>query len=133
MKLTRCRDQSGTLEQFYGELVGSDDNVSRSVGEAMLRLLQELHSCPAHHEAWGLTSHYHLCLLAEDCYETPWLVRVIGSGSQYRIEYLLPKTMAPWPNAYVQGEASSPEQAINMVLIGMVRSEGWSTGDRAAA
>ena len=133
MKITRCRDQSGTLEQFYRKICGSNDNVSQLIGEGMLRLLQALHDCPAHHEMWGLTSHHHLCLLAEDCYETRWLVRVIGSDSQYRIEYLLPQNAAPWPNAYVQGEASSLEQAVNMVLIGMVRSGGWSAGDGAAA
>jgi hypothetical protein len=134
MKITRCRDQAArTLEQFYGELVASDNNVSRSIGEAMLRLLHELHSRPTEHEAWGLTSLHHLCLLAEDRYDTPWFVRVIGSESQYLVEYLLPKNVEPWPSAYVQGQASSPEQAVNMVLVGMGRSGGWSVGNKAAA
>ena len=37
----------------------------------------------------------------------------------YRIEYLLPERHAPWPDAYVMGEARSDDEAVETILIGM--------------
>ena len=75
---------------------------------------------------WGLTSHYRLALLAQDSSETPWFVIVSALDKRnYYVEYLMPKAIAPWPHAYVRGEARSEDGAVQMVLTAMEKSEGW--------
>src|SRR4051794_23375922 len=99
MHLTRCQDQNHvTLEAFYRERRDSDDFFSRKCGEAMLDLIARLRALPDERRVFGLTSHYHLCLLSQDTYTSPWFVNVIGTDREYVIEYLMPKHEAPWPN-----------------------------------
>jgi hypothetical protein len=127
MHLTRCSDQQSTLDDFYRKLSVSDEAVSRQIGETMLSLLARLRALPDDRRVWGLTSHYQLVLLAADSYQTPWLVIVgVLDERNYFIEYLMPKEVAPWPGAYVKGEARSQEQAVQMILTGMEKSGGWS-------
>lgn len=83
MKIERCGDKAGALEQHYGQLATSEDYVSRSTGEAMLCLLHEMREGPAPYRAWGLTSIDRLCLLAIARFDAPWYVRVIGHGTEY--------------------------------------------------
>ena len=118
--------------QFYERHACSEDEVSRSIGEAMLVLLRELRESTAPHEVWGLTSHYHLCLLAENRCDTPWYVQVIGYEGRYQIEYLVPQVEAPWPEARVRGDASSARAAVAMILTALVRSGGWRSQGAAA-
>ena len=85
-----------------------------------------LGALPDGRRVFGLTSHYTLCLLAKNSYESSWFVRIIASGPQDSVvEYLMPERIAPRPNAYVRGEARSEEQAVQMVLTSMDESEGW--------
>jgi hypothetical protein len=41
------------------------------------------------------------------------------------VEYLMPERSAPWPHAYVKGEARSEDDAVRMIEIAMDQSEGW--------
>lgn len=127
MHLTRCRDQkSNTLDEFYTEISEHDGAVDRGIGEAMLSLLARLRALPDERCVWGLTSHYRLCLLAEDRSETPSFVTVVALDKRdYYVEYLMPERVAPWPLAYVRGEARSEDEAVQMILTGMENSEGW--------
>ncbi|MDX2111882.1 MAG: hypothetical protein SFY80_16760 [Verrucomicrobiota bacterium] len=127
MHLVRCHDQkSKTLDEFYKE-ISEHDRVDREIGMAMLSLLARLRALPDGRDVWGLTSHYRLCLLATDSSETPWFVTVVALNERnYFLEYLMPERLAPWPHAYVRGEALSEDDAVRMILIGMERSEGWS-------
>jgi len=126
MKLTRCKDQrSKTHEEFYGSLAASDDTWSRDVGETMLHLIDLLRTLPEPEAAWGLTSHFHLCLLAADDYHTPWYVRLIGSRGEYTVDYLMPEAEAPWPYARVTGETRSQDRAVEMIETAMRLSRGW--------
>src|SRR5262245_21261336 len=128
MHLTRCHDQkSKTLEQFYGELSVSDEPVTRQIGQTMLSLLARLRALPNERRVWGLTSHYRLGLHASNSYETPCFVTAFGLDARnYLIEYLMPERVAPWPHAYVTGQACSEDEAVQMILTGMEKSEGWS-------
>lgn len=128
MHLTRCKDQKrSTLEEFYSEARDSGDYLSRKCGEAMLILLARLRALPDERQIYGLTSHYHLCLLSQDTYTSPWFVKVTAMDEwMYVIEYLMPKDEAPWPYAYVRGEAQSPDLAIRMIITAMEKSGGWS-------
>lgn len=127
MRLDRCTDQTRkTLDQFYEDIARSDsDNGS---GQAMLDLIAGLRRLGDEPRVWGLTSLHRLCLLAQDTWQSPWYVIVAASGRTYWIEYLMPAALAPWPNGYVRGEASSESDAVQMVVTAMDRSLGWAAG-----
>src|SRR5580692_6595983 len=98
------------------------------MGEAMLDLIARLSALPDGRQVWGLTSHYHLGFHSENDYRSPSFVSIIADDKRnYWIEYLMPKRIAPWPAAYVKGTAQSVDQAVEMVLIAMDKSEGWNT------
>jgi hypothetical protein len=128
MHLTRCKDQaSKTLDEFYTDISQHDGDIDRSIGQAMLNLLARLRALPGEREVWGLTSHYRLCLLAENSSATPWFVILAALDMQnFYIEYLMPERVAPWPNAYVRGEARSIDDAVRMIVTATEKSEGWS-------
>lgn len=128
MHLTRCRGQkSKRLDEFYTEISQNDGEVDREIGKTMLRLIARLRALPDSRDVWGLTSHYRLGLLAQDSSETPWFVMVAALDMRnYFVEYLMPERVAPWPHAYVRGEARSEDDAVQMILTAMEKSEGWS-------
>jgi hypothetical protein len=128
VRLTRYHEQkSKTLDEFYGELSVSDEPVTRQIGRTMLSLLARLRALPDDRHIWGLTSHYRLKLLAADSSQSLCFVTVVALDERhYIIEYLMPERVAPWPRAYVGGEARSEDEAVRMILIGMEKSEGWS-------
>jgi hypothetical protein len=127
MDLQRCKDQpSKTLDEFYEEIATSDEEFNRTSGKLMLALISRLRALPDERCVWGLTSLHRLCLLAHDTYKSPWFVIVFAADpGSYSIEYLMPAAVAPWPDARVQGEARSEDEAIRMILVAMERSEGW--------
>lgn len=127
MHLTRCKDQkSATLDEFYTEVIEYDSR-NRTGGKAMLDLIARLRALPDKRQAFGLTSHYRLCLLAKDTYQSPWFVIVSALDSHnYFIEYRMPDDIAPWPEAMVRGEAGSEDAAVEMVLTAMEKSGGWA-------
>jgi hypothetical protein len=124
MQLTRCSDQgTKTLEEFYGEMKAT----TTEGGKAMIDLIARLRALPIPKQAWGLTSHGMLCLLAKDTFQSPWFVIVAALDKRnYTIEYLMPASVAPWPSpAYVRGDAHSEDEAVRMIQIAIDRSEGW--------
>jgi hypothetical protein len=125
MHLSRCRDQhSKTLDEFYEDIRDREPPGSR-LGSAMLSLLARLRALPDDRRVYGLTSHYHLQLLAKDASDSNWFVSVVGNGRYYIIEYVIPERHAPFPRAHMCGEARSEDQAVEMILIAMEKSEGW--------
>jgi hypothetical protein len=129
MIVERCSDQkSKSLDAFYTEIASGRDHVSHEGGLAMLELLSALRGLADKRCVFGLTSHYRLCLLAKDSYTSPWYVIVAALDRRnFFIEYLMPEGVAPWPGAYVKGEARALEDALKMVLIAMEKSGGWSS------
>ena len=129
MHLTSCQDQkSKTLEEFFTEIREQENAVCREGGKAMLSIIARLRALPDERQLYGLTSHHRLCLLAQDTYRSPWLVIVSALDSRnYYIEYLMPEHVAPWPHAYVKGEAQSEDHAVQMIVTAIERSEGWSS------
>jgi hypothetical protein len=131
MNLIRCKDQkSGTLDEFYTKLITSGNHCSKGIGKAMLDLIVRLRALPDERQIFGLTSHYNLCLLAEDTYESLRLVNIYALDERnYFIEYRMTNDAAPWPNAYVKGVARSEDDAIRMIVIGLEKSGGWNSGE----
>ena len=128
MHLTRCKDQKPeTLDHFYGEAAASHEPITRNGGEVMLDWIVRLRALPNERRVYGLTSHYRLCLLAEDSYTSPWFVIISAfDGRNFYVEYLMPEREAPWQHAYVRGEARLVEDAVRMVFTAMDKSGGWS-------
>ena len=128
MHLARCSDQkSATLDHFYAELAASENTLTREIGRTMLDLIARMREMPEEWRVYGLTSLYRLCLLAEDSYTSPWFVIVSALDARnFTVEYLMPKSVAPWPHAYVRGEARSEDDAVQMLVKAMEKSEGWS-------
>ena len=128
MHLTRCQDQkSKTLDEFYTEISEHDGPVDREIGKTMLSLLARLRALQDERRVYGLTSHYHLGLHAEDSYKSPCFVVISALDSRnYFIEYLMPERIAPWPLAYIRGQAQSEDAAVRMILTAIEKSEGWS-------
>jgi hypothetical protein len=94
----------------------------------MLALIAGLRAVPDERRLWGLTSHERLCLLSENTSRSPWYVIFVALDTDnVSVEYLMPSEDAPWPDAYVRGHASSVDDAVRMILIGMDRSGGWPT------
>jgi hypothetical protein len=115
------------LEGFYEKLAASDDSITAGIGNNMLCLLPMLSEFCKPFEVWGLTSLYHLWLLAADDWRSPWLVRITAyPGDEYRISYRMAEVDAPWPDALAEGLASDKLTACQFVLIGMKRSGGWN-------
>ncbi len=127
MSLERCKDQkSGTLDEFYSIWAEDDYPPSQEAARAMLDLISRLRSLPDERRVFGFIQLHWLWLLAEDTMDSPWFVRFVASDKHnYYVEYLMPKAVAPWPDAYVRGEAYSEDQAVKMILIAMEKSEGW--------
>jgi hypothetical protein len=128
MHLTRCQDQKRqTLGEFYTEAAQSAEPVSQQGGQAMLDLLARLRALPDERRVYGSTSLYRPCLLAEDTWKSPWLVIVVALDKRsYTVEYLMPEAIAPWPHAYIRGEARSEDEAVRLIQIAMEKSEGWN-------
>jgi hypothetical protein len=128
MYLTRCQDQpSKTLDEFYTDVSQHDHPVDREGGKVMLDLIARLRALPDERRVYGLTSRYRLCLLAEDTSRSSWFVIISALEKRnYSVEYLMPERVAPWPHAYVRGEAGSEEEAVQMIMTAMEKSEGWS-------
>jgi hypothetical protein len=126
--LTRCQDQKPqTLEEFYGEESQSDEPSCREGGKAMLALLTRLGALSDERRVYGLTSLYRLCLLAEDTWMSPWFVIIVASNTRkYYVEYLVPERGTPSPRIYIRGEAHSEDEAVQMILTAMDKSEGWT-------
>jgi hypothetical protein len=132
MHLTRCQGHDAkphAFEELYAESRMSEG--FRRSGEAMLRLIERLKALPDGRRVYGLISAFRLCLLAEDTYLSPWFVVIEASDQQtYHVEYLMPERLGPWANARVRGEARSEDEAVQMILTAMERSEGWSRNGR---
>ncbi len=128
MDITRCKSQShATLDEFYGEMRDSDDPTTHESGETMLGLIARLKALPDERHVYGLTSHYTLCLLSQDTDTSPWFVKVAALDQQnYSVECLVPDREAPWPGAYVLGQAQSEDDAVHMIIKAMDISGGWS-------
>jgi hypothetical protein len=128
MYLTRCHDQkSKTLDEFFEDVRQQDHVLSREGGKAMLGLMGRLRALPDSRQMYGLTSHHRLCPLAADSYQSPWFVIISALDNRnYFVEYRMPDDVAPWPHAYVRGKARSEDDAVQMIVTAMEKSEGWS-------
>ena len=138
MHLTRCQDQnSRTLEEYCADLTRQEQEYERTRGfvtfrgrgQALLDLIVRLRAVPNEHRVFGLISVDRLCLLATDTWRSPWFVIISAMNKErYHIEYLMPERLAPWRRATVNGNASSEEEAVAMIVTAMERSEGWLAG-----
>lgn len=130
MPIVRCKDQKRqTLEEFYSEWASYEDKFSIDLGKAILSIIEFINNTFIETKIFGLTSHAHLILLAQNSSESEWFVKLITNGLEFYIEYLIPKENQPWENAIVKGETTSMEEFKNYIIIAMVESQGWNDSD----
>jgi hypothetical protein len=103
-----------TLEQFY-TAIQAEGHPWDVYGQMMLVLLRHLRQQVAGGNQWAYTSHNYLVLSDVDRTDRG-RVWISVNGSNYRIEYFLPRDLAPWPNAKVVGFASTVAEASQMIV-----------------
>lgn len=123
----------GTIDDFYGQ-GGYLESVQRYPGQAAMRMLiAALRSSSKPMRAYGMTHMHELGLRAVDDAKAQELVSIMASDEySYFIKYLMPETEAPWSHAWVQGHATSLEEATEMVLTAFEMSRGWAYKFNAA-
>lgn len=127
MQLVHCKDQALLpMDQFYRDTARHEDSFVRKRAELMINLIARLRALPDDRHVWGLTSHMSLCLLSQDDCSSPRYVVVEALDRRcYFVEYLMPRASAPWPSAYVRGEARSEDEGVQMIVTAIDRSGGW--------
>ena len=118
----------GTIDDFYGKS-GYLEKIQRYPDQLGMRLLVEaLRKSASPLSAYGMTHMHELGLRPVDDEKTQELVSIMAVDQySYFIKYLLPEeAQGPWPYAWVQGNATSVEQATEMVLTAIRMSKGWT-------
>ena len=120
-----CQGQ-GTLREYFLEVSKHSDAHIAQSGRSMILLLEKLRESVAERAVWGLTSHNQLKLLAADDPGATCFVSITPPVTDvFIIEYLLPKSAAPWPNARIIGETRSIPTAVSMIIAALDNSGGW--------
>lgn len=122
--------QSGrtTLDNFYGPdgYLVTQQRFDAGAASAMCKLIAQLRITHKSYAAFGITHMHQLALTADDRGGAQEYVRITAQDEHvYWIEYLLPSRLSPWPDAWVRGLGTSPEEAVEMVPTAIERSEGW--------
>jgi hypothetical protein len=127
MPLIRCSEQKQqTLEQFYMQFASGKDKTMSEVGASMLKVVQHVNWHFKDAIVFGLTSHASLNLLSEDNSNSDWLVTINSMAGEFYIEYLMPISKQPWPNARVNGSTKSFDELKIFLVIAMHESQGWT-------
>ncbi|HUC83144.1 MAG TPA: hypothetical protein VMR70_19700 [Flavisolibacter sp.] len=116
---------SKTLEEYYGEMVSSSNEIDQWRGRDMLAFIDVINETFPKTQLFGLTSVDRLVIQAEDYFRSDWYVIVSGLAGEYSFEYLMPKEKAPWQYAMVRGTAKSLDEARKFFIISIFESEGW--------
>ena len=123
MKIQRCKDQKDkTLEEFYSELLASEDKILKSIGQSMLNLLAAISKESMPKNIYGLTSLYQLKLLAQDTFISAWYISIISCGyEKFFIDYLGDIEN----DKYIRLEASNISETIKLIKLAIIKSKGW--------
>lgn len=116
----------GTIDDFYGES-GYLESIQRYPSQLAMRLLiDRLRLSESPLSAYGMTHMHELGLRTVDDAKTQEFVTISASDQHsYFIRYLMPEAQAPWPYAWVLGEANSVDDAAAMVLTAFKLSGAW--------
>lgn len=125
MPIKRTSDQSQTLEQYYSEMLASENQLQQWKGRDMLAFIEVVNQTFVETQLYGLTSIDRLIIQAENSWKSDWYVIVSAVAGEYYFEYLMPKSKAPWENALVRGTAKSLQETRRYLIVSMKESEGW--------
>ncbi len=118
--------RSQTLIEFYNEFRNSNNTFSQKAGSQMIQWIERINNELTEIEIWGLTSHAHLILQNKDDFTSENYIVLKTGMDEFHIEYLLPKDLEPWQNAYVKGATKSLDEAMKMLKKAIVNSKGWN-------
>jgi tRNA(Met) C34 N-acetyltransferase TmcA len=123
----------GSLDDFYGQ-AGFLEKIQRYPDQLAMRLLiAALRRSPTAPRAYAMTHMHELALRSVDDEKAREFVSIRASDEHsFFVKYLMPETGAPWPHAWVQGHATSVDEAAAMVLTAMDMSRGWAEVVEAA-
>lgn len=126
MPITRSRYQSSkSLEQYYEEVAVGDHHMA-AAGVRMLNVIKLINEMFPETELKAATSLYRLCILSEDSTKLDWCVVISNVvESEYYVEFQLPKSEEPWPQAFVKGTVSGFDNLKKYLIIAMSRTKVW--------
>lgn len=128
MQLIRCSCQSENpdLAWFYARALKNANDTQLIL--TVFQMLEDVEITSVPSMFW-LLSHTKICLLSEDNFQSPrWVTVDVGCSPFGKLEVAcrVPSRTAPWPNAYVQGYAKTPEEAVAKIVAGIEFSQGWA-------
>jgi hypothetical protein len=123
----------GSLDDFYGQS-GFLEKIQRYPDQLAMRLLiAALRRSPTAFRAYAMTHMHELGLRSVDDEKAREFVSIRASDEHsFFVKYSMPEAGAPWPHAWVQGHATSVDDATAMVLTAMDMSRGWAEVVEAA-
>ena len=92
----------------------------------MLELLEQLEAAFVNQNVWAMTSMLNLLLQTTDRENGPWPVKIALGYDSFLIDYRMPESEAPWPDARVTGEAWDVSSAVEMTIVAMNKSGSWT-------
>ncbi|MEY4530589.1 MAG: hypothetical protein RLZZ156_1310 [Deinococcota bacterium] len=118
-ELKQSRECSGqTLKEFYVEVSQQTPHLT-DIANEMIALLDHLESLSDPRTLYALTSHTDLWFVSNTIYgnDVLWLVKIGTNGmGWYNILCWMPDHLAPWKNAFIQGNAFSKVEVVKMIL-----------------
>jgi hypothetical protein len=124
MPLHRLKYKSVTLDEDLAEMAAFPHPQFPTTGQRLRDLVSRLDTDFPDTELWGFTTHGYLFLLPTPDLHSPGAI-VISAYGDFRIEYPLPKTIAPWKDARVSGNARDLDTLMSYIRIAIDRSQAW--------
>jgi hypothetical protein len=124
MPLHRIKCKLVTLDEELAALAAFPHPQFPTTGQRLRELVSRLDTDFPHTDLWAFTSHGYLCLLPTPDLHYPEAI-VISAYGDFLIEYHLPKTIAPWKDARVWGNARDLETLLSYIRIAIDRSQAW--------
>ncbi len=115
-----------TFLEFYKKNATMGDELFHKKTEHMTNAVHLINKIFTETVLYGETSHLRIGLIPNETENQP-KVRIanIGFKEYYYVSYEIPKEIAPWDHAWVEGKQVSFEELEKYILLAMKKSEAW--------
>lgn len=115
-----------TFLEFYKKKATMGDELFRKKTEHMANAVRLINKIFKETVLYGETSHLRIGLIPNETENQP-RVRIanIGFKEYYYVSFALPKKIAPWDHAWVEGKQVPFEELEKYILLAMKRSGAW--------
>ena len=115
-----------TFLEFYKKNAGLGDKLFRDQAKQMTEAVYLLDRIFKETIIYGVSSHLSIGLIPEKTGNQPKVrIHNIGLKDYFYVSYAIPKEIAPWDHAWVEGKQVSLEELEKYILLAMKRSEAW--------